>query len=47
MVLMQSMEKGRGGDLVKYGTVRKAHATLTVLWVSSPLGGNNMTLYAG
>jgi hypothetical protein len=47
MVLMRSMEKGRGGGMVKYGTARKAHATLTVLWESSPLGGNDMTLSAG
>jgi hypothetical protein len=47
MVLMQSMEKGRGGGMAKYGTARKAQATLTVLWESSLLGGNNMTLSAG
>jgi hypothetical protein len=47
MVLMQSMEKGRGGGMVKYGAARKARATLTVLWESSPLGGNGMTLSAG
>jgi hypothetical protein len=47
MVLMQSMEKGRGGGMVKYGTARKACATLTVLWESSPSGGNDMTLSAG
>jgi hypothetical protein len=46
MVLMQSMENGRGGDMVKYGTARKACATLTILWESSPLGGNDMTLSA-
>jgi hypothetical protein len=46
MVLMQSMEKERGGGTVKYGTARKACATLTVLWKSSPLGGNDMTLSA-
>ena len=47
MVLMCSMEKGRGGALVKYGTARKARATLTVLWETSPTGGNNMTLSSG
>ena len=31
MVLMRSMEKGRGGASMKYGTARKARATLTVL----------------
>jgi hypothetical protein len=47
MVLMQYMEKGREGGVVKYGTARKACTTLTVLWESSPLGGNDMTLSAG
>jgi hypothetical protein len=47
MVLMQSMEKWSGGGMVKYGTARKACATLTVLWESSPSGGNDMTLSAG
>jgi hypothetical protein len=32
---------------VKYGTARKARATLTVLWESSPLGGDDLTLSAG
>jgi len=36
MVLMRLMEKGRAGATVKYGTARKARATLTVLWESSP-----------
>jgi hypothetical protein len=47
MVLMQSMEKGRGGGTVKYGTARKSCTTLTVLWESLPSGGNDMTLSAG
>jgi hypothetical protein len=47
MVLMRSTEKGKGGGMGKYGTARKAHATLTVLWESSPLGGNDMALSAG
>jgi hypothetical protein len=47
MVLMRSMEKGRGGGTVKYGTARKSRATLTVLWESLPSGGNDMTLSAG
>ncbi len=47
MVLMRSMEKGRGGGMVEYGTARKARATLTILWESSPLGGNDMTLSTG
>jgi hypothetical protein len=42
-----STEKGKGGGVVKYGTARKARSTLTVLWESSPLGGNDMTLSAG
>ncbi len=33
--------------MAKYGTARKACATLTILWDSSPLGGNDMTLSAG
>jgi hypothetical protein len=47
MVLMRSMEKGRAGGTVKYGTARKAHATLTVLWESSPMSGDDLTLSAG
>jgi hypothetical protein len=47
MVLMGSMEKGRGGGIVKYGTARKAWATLNVFWESSPLVGNDMTISAG
>ncbi len=43
MVLMQSMEKGKTGSTVKYGMARKARATLTVLWESSPLGGDDLT----
>jgi len=47
MVLMRSMEKGRGGGRVQYGTARKARATLTVLWQSSPLAGADITLSSG
>lgn len=47
MVLMRSMEKGRSGATVKYGTARKARATLTVLWESSPSSGDDLTLSAG
>jgi hypothetical protein len=47
MVLMRSMEKGRAGGTVKYGTARKARATLTVLWESSPMSGDDLTLSAG
>ena len=47
MVLMRSMEKGKTGGMVKYGTARKAGVILTVLWESSPLGGDNLTLSAG
>lgn len=47
MVLMRSMEKGKTGATVKYGTARKARATLTVLWESSPSGGDDMTLSSG
>jgi hypothetical protein len=46
MVLMRSMEKGRAGATVKYGTARKTRATLTVLWESSPLSGGDLTLSA-
>ncbi len=44
MVLMRSMEKGKTGGTVKYGMARKARAMLTVLWESSPLGGDDLTL---
>jgi hypothetical protein len=47
MVLMRSMEKGKSGANVKYGTARKPCATLTILWESSPSGGDNLTLSAG
>jgi hypothetical protein len=47
MVLMRSMEKGRAGGTVKYGTARKARATLTILWESSPMSGDDLTLSAG
>ena len=47
MVLMRLMEKGRARATVKYGTARKARATLTVLWESSPLSGDDLTLSAG
>jgi hypothetical protein len=33
--------------MVKYGTARKAYTTLTVLWETSPSGGNDMTLSFG
>jgi hypothetical protein len=32
---------------MKYGSARKARATLTILWESSPLGGDDLTLLAG
>ena len=41
------MEKGRAGATVKYGTARKARATLTVLWESSPLSRSDLPLSAG
>ncbi len=47
MVLMCLTEKGRAGATVKYGMARKARATLTVLWESSPSGGGDLTLSAG
>jgi hypothetical protein len=47
MVLMRSMEKGKTGSTVKYGTARKARATLTVLWECSPSSGDDLTLSAG
>jgi hypothetical protein len=47
MVLMRSMEKGKVGATVKYGTARKARATLTVLWESSPSSGEDLTLSSG
>jgi hypothetical protein len=46
MILMRLMEKGRAGATVKYGTARKAQATLTVLWESSPSSGDDLTLSA-
>ena len=47
MVLMRLMEKGKAGGTVKYGTARKARATLTILWESSPLSGDDLTLSVG
>ena len=43
---MCSMEKGKAGATVKYGTAQKTQATLTVLWESSPSSGDNLTLSA-
>jgi hypothetical protein len=47
IVLMRSMEKGKTGATFKYGMARKARATLTILWESSPLSSNDITLSAG
>jgi hypothetical protein len=47
MVLLRSLEKGKTSATVKYGTARKARATLTVLWESSPSSGDDLTLSAG
>ncbi len=48
MVLMRLMEKGKAaGATAKYRMARKAWATLTVLWKSSPLSGDDLTLSAG
>jgi hypothetical protein len=44
MVLLRSMEKGKTGLTVKYGTARKARATLIVLWESSSLWGEDLLL---
>jgi hypothetical protein len=46
MVLIGSMEKGKTGATIKYGTAWKARATLTILWKSSPSSGNDITLSA-
>jgi hypothetical protein len=46
MVLMRSMEKGKAGATVKYGTAQKTQATLTVLWKASPSSGDGLTLSA-
>jgi hypothetical protein len=47
MVLIRYMEKGKTGATVLYDTARKSHAILTVLWKSSPLLGDDLTLSAG
>ena len=47
MVLMRSMETGRGGARVKYGTARLFRACLTILWEASPLAGADITLTSG
>ena len=47
MVLMRSMEKGRGGKTVQYGTARQSRKCLTVLWQSSPDAGGDITLSSG
>ena len=48
MVLMRSMEKGRGDRAtVQYSTARKARATLTVLWEASPSAGADIVLSSG
>jgi hypothetical protein len=47
MVLKRSMEKGKAGATVKYGMAKKAGATLTVLWESSPSSREDLTLSSG
>lgn len=47
LVLMRSMEKGRGGGTVKYATARKLRSTLTKLWESSPEANSDITLSSG
>jgi hypothetical protein len=47
MVLMRSTEKGRKRATVQYSTARKARATLTVLWESSPVSGSDIVLSSG
>ncbi len=44
MLLLRSMEKGRGGGFVQYGTARKVRATLTSLWDASPSAGADITI---
>jgi len=46
MVVMRSMEKGRKKATVQFGTARKARATLTVLWETSPMSGGDIVLSA-
>ena len=47
MVLMRSTKKGRKRATVQYSTARKARATLTVLWESSPVSGSDIVLSSG
>jgi hypothetical protein len=47
MVLMHLMKKGKAGATGKCGTARKACATLTILWESSPSSGDGLTLSTG
>ena len=47
MVLLRSIEKGKTGATIKYGTARKARAMLTVIWESSPSSGDDLTLSSG
>ena len=47
MILMPSIEKGRGGDQVQYRTTRRSEACLTVLWQSLPVAGADITLSSG
>lgn len=47
LVVARSMEKGRGGNTVKYATARKLRASLTVLWESLPTAGADWVLSSG
>ena len=44
---MRTMEPGRGGITVKFGTARCIRSTTTVLWECSPISGADIVLSSG
>ena len=46
MVVMRSMERGNTKSPVQWGTARKAHSTLSLLWENSPESSTDVVLSA-
>ena len=46
MVVMRSMERGSTKSPVEWGTARKAHSTLSLLWENSPESSTDVVLSA-
>ena len=46
MVVMRVVERGNKKFTVQWGTARKAHSTLSLLWETSPESGTDVVLSA-